>query len=259
MGTGSDASSRRRRWWETYPARGLLFLGIVWSIAGAFLVLQNALPALFDAALMRGLVSPDLAVNSKLQEEAARRCAEPEPARADRQATADAATLQRTRYAAFQMGFGFGTAAVARSSGAVQPELIAPVMQEVRRQAMALGVPAPELPVSRHMATEVGEFADSLEADPQCTAARLTSRYTPAHGHLYKLGTVVGSSVPYCVKAQCTAYAAQVRRYGQAAGVPERLWLPMAQGSLAGVPGANAREKTFRVVADLDEHIRSGR
>jgi len=124
---------------------------------------------------------------------------------------------------------------------------------------MALGVPPPELAVIRHMAEAVGEFTDSLEQDRQCTAARLASRYTPAHGHIYKFGTVVGSSVPYCVQAQCTAYATQIRRYGQAAGVPEHLWRPMAQGSLAGVPGANAREKTFRVVADLDEHIRTGR
>ena len=259
MSTAPNASSSRRRWWETHLARGLLFLGIVWSISGAFLVLQNALPALFYTAVVRDWVSPDFTVNSKLQEEAARRCAEPEAARTNGRTALDAVTLQRARYAAFQMGFRFGTAAAAHSSGAVQPELVTPVLQEVQRQAMALGVPTPELPVVRHMATAVGEFADDLEADRQCTAARLASHYTPAHGDIYKFGTVVGSSVLYCVKAQCAAYAAQIRRYGQAAGVPEHLWLPMAQGSLAGVPGENAREKTFRVVADLDDHIRTGR
>ena len=258
MGTALDAPSGRRPWSETHLGRGLLFLGIVWSIAGAFLVLQNALPELIQQAVMHGWVSPEHVVNSKLQQEAARRCVEPAAARGGR-AAVDAATLQRTRYAAFQMGYGFGTVVVAHSSGTVQPEQVARALQEVKSQAMALGVPAPELPVIRHMAQAVGEFTDSLEEDRQCTTARLASRYTPAHGDLYKFGAVVAASVPYCVKAQCTAYATQIRRYGQAAGVPERLWLPMAQGSLAGVPGPNVREKTFRVVLDLIEHIQTGR
>ena len=33
---------------------------------------------------------------------------------------------------------------------------------------------------------------DHLEADPQCVAARLTRRYGPRYGYLYKFGAVVG-------------------------------------------------------------------
>ena len=124
---------------------------------------------------------------------------------------------------------------------------------------MVLGVPPPELPVIRHMAAALGEFADDLEMDRQCTAARLASRYTPAHGNIYKLSVMVGFSVPYCVNGRCTAYAVQIRRYAQAAGVPEHLWLPLALGSLDGVPGTNATEKTARIIAGLDDHFRSGR
>jgi hypothetical protein len=254
MGTALNASSGRRRWSETPVARGLLFLGIVWSIAGAFLVLQNALPELIQQAVMQGWLSPEHVVDSKLQAQAARRCAEPAAARS----AVDTATLRRTRYAAFQMGYVFGTAVVAHASGTVQSEQVARALQEVKGQAMALGVPAPELPVIRHMAESIGGFTDSLEEDRQCTTARLASRYTPAHGDLFRFGAVVAASVPYCVQAQCTAYATQIRRYGQAAGVPEHLWLPMAQGSLAGVPGPNVREKTSRVVRDLTEHIKTG-
>ena len=260
MGATLNAKSGRRRWSETHLGRGLLFLGIVWSIAGAFLVLQNVLPELLHQSVLRGWVLPDLTINSQLQEEAARRCAEPGAARANGQAAADAATLQRTRYAAFQMGRGFGMAAGARFSGTVgQPERIALLLQEVRGQAMALGVPTPELPVIRHMASALSEFADDLEADRQCTVARLASQYTPAHGHIYRFGAAVGYAALFCVNDVCGAHGAQIRRYGQAAGLPQHLWLPMAQGSLAGVPGADAREKTFRVLADLDEHIRAGR
>lgn len=255
MGTTSDARSGRGQWPETRLARGLLFLGIVWSIAGAFLILQNGLSTLIDQVLLRGWVSPDLAVNSKLREEAARRCAVPDAART----AIDAATLQRARTAAYQMGKHFGMAAVARSSGTVQPELLGPILLEVRRQAVALGVPPPELPAIRHMATELGEFTDDLEADRQCTASRLASRYTAAHGEIYRFGTVIGYAMPSCARDRCAAFGVHIRRYGQAAGLPEQLWLPMTQRSLADVPGPDAREKAFRVVLELDEHIRAGR
>jgi hypothetical protein len=203
----------------------------------------------------QGWISPNIAINRTLDEDALRRCAEPDAERP----VLSSSVLQRARYAAFRMGFGFGTAAVARTSGNAQPELITRALRDVQFEATALGVPMPELPVIRNMATVLGEFADELEADRQCTAARLASRYTPAHGSIYKLGTVVGFSVPYCVNGLCAAYAVQVRRYAQTAGVPEHLWLPLAQGSLTGVPGVNASEKTIRIIAGLDEHFRTGR
>jgi uncharacterized protein YchJ len=210
--------------------------------------------------MKQGWLSPEIAAKRDLEKEAARRCAEPAAASTGKPIAADPATLQRARYAAYTMGLRFGTAAVASSASTPQQrDLIATVLREVQSEAAALGVPAPELPAIQHMATVLVEFSDSLDADRQCTAARLASRYSPAHGNAYKLGSVVGFSVPLCVNGPCTAYAVQIRRYGQGAGVPERVWLPLAQGSLSSVPGANAREKTFRVLADLDEHFRTGR
>jgi hypothetical protein len=229
-----------------------LFLGIVWSIAGAFLVLQNLLPELLHQSVTRGWVSPDLAINSQLPDERSpSRSGAGQWAGRGRRGHAPAHAIRR-----IPDGQGFGIAAGARFSGTGQPE---PLLQEVRGQAMALGVPTPELPVIRHMASALSEFADDIEADRQCTVARLASQYTPAHGHIYRFGAAVGYAALLCVNDVCGAHGAQIRRYGQAAGLPQHLWLPMAQGSLAGVPGADAREKTFRVLADLDEHIRAGR
>lgn len=255
MGTASDARSGQQRWPETRLARGLLFLGIVWSIAGGFLLLLNGLPMLTDLVLKRGWLSPEIAIDNRLREEAARRCAQLDTARI----ALDGAALQRARYAAYQMGKHFGTAAVARSSGAVQPELLDPLLQEVKRQAMALGVPSPDLLPIRHMATELGEFMDDLEADRQCTATRLAGRYTPAHGEIYRFGSVVGYALPACARDRCAAFGVHIRRYGEAAGLPEHLWLSMTQRSLADVPGPTVREKAFRIVLALDEHIRTGR
>jgi hypothetical protein len=114
------------------------------------------------------------------------------------------------------------------------------------------------LQVIGHITSALAEFAHDLSVDRQCTAARLASRYTPAHGHIYRFGVVVGYAALYRINEVCGAHGAEIRRYGQAAGLPESLWLPMAQGSLTNVPGTNAREKTLRVLAGLDEYIRTG-
>jgi hypothetical protein len=144
MATALNARSGRRRWLETRLGRGLLFLGIVWSIEFAFLVPQNVLPLLLDQAIGWGLVSQEFTTDRQVRDEAAQRCAEPETAPTKGQTTADAGALQRARYAAFQMGRGFGIAAGTAFSGqSGQPERIALLLQEVRSQAIALGVPAP--------------------------------------------------------------------------------------------------------------------
>jgi hypothetical protein len=102
---------------ETRLGRGLLFLGIVWSIEFAFLVPQNVLPLLLDQAIGLGLVSQEFTTDRQVRDEAAQRCAEPETAPTKGQTTADAGALQRARYAAFQMGRGFGIAAGTAFSG----------------------------------------------------------------------------------------------------------------------------------------------
>jgi hypothetical protein len=260
MGAALNARSGPQRWSETRLGQGVLFLGIVWSVAGAFLVLQNVLLTVFAQAVVLGWLSPEITASRHLQEEAAQRCAEPGAERVDGPAAADEETLRRARYAAFQMGMGFGMAAGAPFSGTVgQLERIALLVQETRDHAMELGVPPPELPEIRHLASALSEFTDDLDADHQCTAARLASRYTPAHGDIYRFGAVIGYAAIFCVNDVCGAHGAQIRRYGQAAGLPELLWLPMAKGSLTGVPGVDARERTFRILTDLDEHIRAGR
>jgi hypothetical protein len=252
-----------RRWTETRLGRAILFLGIVWSVSGAFVVLQTGLPALLAVAVDRGWVGTDLFADGSRSGEAreraaALRCATAAPNGVA--AVADAAALQRARHAAFQMGRGYGIAAGATYSGLnVQPDLLAQQMQEVREGAAALGVPAPKLPVIRHMATALSEFSEDLEMDTQCTASRLAARYAPVHGHLYRLGVVVGYAALGCINGVCGAFGREIRHYGQLAGVPEPLWRPLAQGSLDDISGANAREKTFRVLAGLDRHIGTGR
>jgi hypothetical protein len=65
----------------------------------------------------------------------------------------------------------------------------------------------------------------------------------------------------YCINDLCDLHGAgpEVRHYAQVAGVPEHLWMPIARGSLADIPGTSAREKTFRLLATLDEYMATSR
>jgi hypothetical protein len=263
MGETSLARFGGRRWTETRLGRVALFLGIVWSVSGSFLALQSGLPALLAVAIDRGWVGTELFADGSRTKEArektaALRCAAAAPSGVT--TVADAAALQRARHAAFQMGRGFGiVAGVTYSVTGMQPALLAQQMRKVRDMAAALGVPAPELPLIHHLAGALSEFSEALEMDDQCTASRLAGRYAPVHGHLYRLGVMVGYAAIGCLNDVCGAFGREIRHYGQLAGVPEPLWRPMAKGSLDDIPGANAREKTFRVLAELDRHIATSR
>ena len=261
MDAASDARTRRRPWSETHLARGLLFLGIVWSIAGTFLVLQNGLVSLSAHGIGIGIIPPELASSSAMREEAARRCGDPwtQGAGSGARTAAESAALQRAALDAYRMGRGFGITAGSVFSGLSRPtDGGSALLQEVRGQAIALGVPPPELPTIRYTATALSEFADAVQADRQCTAARLAGQYTPRHGHLYNLGVMIGYAALFCMNDVCGAHGPEIRRYGQATGVPEWIWLPMATGSLAAVPGTDAKQKTSVVLGALDEHIRTG-
>jgi hypothetical protein len=254
------AKSGRQRWTQTRLGQALLFLGIVWSIAGAFLLLQDGLFAIMDRAIQYGLISPDLTFNRSAPDNVALHCPKLGGGPGDEQLVTNAAVLQRARSAAYQMGKSFGLAAgKAFSDQGVQSEKIAPVLAAVGVMANALGVPAPELPSIRHMSSALSEFAADLWADHQCTAGRLAGRFTPAHAELYRFGVAVGYSAFYCINGVCGVLDTEMLRYGRDAGIPQQLWLPLARGSRSDVPGADTQEKTLRIVKDLDDYVRAGR
>jgi hypothetical protein len=112
----------------------------------------------------------------------------------------DDATLRHSRFAAWEMGKGFGVVAAFLGGGGPGTALL---LQKVREQAIALGVPAPELPQPRHVVDFLIELSADLAADRQCTAASLSSRYTTAHGNLYRFGVAVGYAAMDCAHDLC--------------------------------------------------------
>ena len=69
---------------------------------------------------------------------------------------------------------------------------------------------------------------------------------------------MIGHSEFYCLKGRCGAFATEIRHYGQRAGVPDHLWLPLARGSLDGVPGDGTVERIAWLMARRNEHMRAG-
>jgi hypothetical protein len=232
-------------------ARGLLFIAIVWSIAGAFLALEFGWSELLHQSIRAGWVREDRVLPIQVC-----RPQDIDAQEATASSPVDPAAMRQVRYATWMLGQRFGLAAA--MAGASFPETeTAPLLEDLQRWAATLHLPTPAPPKIQHIVNQFIEFGDHLEADPQCVAARLTSRYGPRYGYLYKFGAVIGHSFLARVLGVGGSFAVQIQFYGQGAGIPQELWSPMAQDSPAHLPGADPREKTIGAMARLDEYIRT--
>lgn len=232
-----------RRFLERLPGRVILFLGIVWSVSGAFQTLELGLPELVAVAVRRGWFDPDMVAGSNRPKEAresaaAARCAATTAIPAD----ADPVARRHSRQAAFHIGLSLGMAAEMHARLQPRQDLIEKEMEETRQRAAALAVPAPPLPSVNHYATALGDFATYLEQDPACTASSLMLKYGPDNGRLYRFGAVLGYSALACSYGICGSFAREIWYYGRLTDVPEPLWRAMADGSLNDVP-VNDRAK----------------
>ena len=262
MTTEAGSPSSHRSWSESRLGRGLLFLGVVWSIAGAFLLLQVGLPEIVARVFKAGWIPNELAMPKTSRPDAASTCADisSSSSPAETGVGADQAVLQQARYLSWKLGFKLGFAAAVASAGIAEDTQLAKLMEERQPLAEALGVQAPKLPEIEHFATALHEFEVYIEADPQCVSAQLARQISPQHGALYKLGAVIGIAMVYrtAVPEGGAVFVPQIRRYGELTAIPQALWWPMTQDSLNNLPGADSREKILALVNRIDEHIRQG-
>jgi hypothetical protein len=207
--------------------RVLLFVGIAWSIAGAFQLLSSGGPWLLDRAVKAAWI-PDGLVAPRPQQPVD--CSAAVQGIQTREL--DETTLSRTRVAAYQLGFDLGLFSGARNAGSGVQEPPS-LLQERDRLARELAVPLPAIPPLRQLANALHEFEVYVAADPECIGARLSAGYTREHDALYRFGAFVGHSVTYRGMAPEVGplFVPALRRYGQAAGLPERVWRPLAETS----------------------------
>jgi hypothetical protein len=230
--------------------RALLFVGIAWSIAGAFQLLTRGGPWLLDRAVKGGLV-PDRLVAPRPR---AVDCTAAVQGMAKR--TLDDATLRSARVAAYQMGFNLGLFAGARSAGSKVAEPPS-LRQEQDQLALALAVPRPVASDVRQLADALHEFAVHVAADPECIGARLAAGYSPEHDALFRFGAFVGHSVTYRGVAPEVGpiFVPELRRYGQAAGLPEEAWRPLVAVS-AEKAGPRAWAEGSAIADRILAHVR---
>ncbi|MGH6918927.1 MAG: hypothetical protein ACREJ0_14625 [Geminicoccaceae bacterium] len=228
----------------------------MWSIAGAFLVLEFAWPALLRWSIGAGVLPEELAMPTQEQMPTALVCRQQE-VDAEEAATVDVEdplAMREMRYASWMLGQQFGFAVSMANAGEADTQTVT-LREDLQTWAAMLRLPTPTPPESRHLVSQLNDFTDHLVADPQCIAARLTRRYGPRYGYLYKFGAVVGYEIPLRAWDIGGPFALQIQFYGRKAGIPQELWQPLTLGSLADLPGAHPRDKVIRLVERIGEHI----
>jgi hypothetical protein len=231
---------------------GLLFVAIVWSIAGAFLLLQHGVPQLFHRLLVAGWIPAELTLPDRGSVPVAAHCDELKMAPAPGPAQpADA------RFGGWKLGQEVGFAAGMANLG-YDHEQLARVMEGVDARARALGVPEPVLPEIRHVAYALVEFQEFVRTDPQCVAAVLAHRFGEVAARDYRFGLIVGYVAPLRAKGFPTLFPAEIAHYGRLAGAPEPLWRPLTQESLVVPSGKVGPEAVWDIVERLDGHFATG-
>ena len=241
---------------QTPLARGALFVAIVWSIAGAFLALESASNQLSNRAMRAGWLPAELVQGTSLMP-ATLVCRQQdvnavEAANVDLN---DPIALRDARSASLNLGLIFGFATAVSNLGLTDTQMAAR-RENLERRAAMLHLPVPVAPKSQHILDQQFDFHTNLEADPQCVAARLTRRYGPRYGYLYKFGAVVGYAIPERgVLNAGPVFALEIQLYGRGAGIPQELWLPLTFDSLADLQGADSGDKVTGVVNRLSDYI----
>lgn len=256
--TSHPPDSVRWRPTQTRIGRALLFVAIVWSIAGAFQVLFYGFPWLLDRAVKDGWIADTLVTVKPLKPNDCVTQIQNTP-----QPALDATGLRRTRVAVYEVGFILGLATGARNAGAAGEADPAPSREARAALALELGLPIPEIPPLHRTADALREFEVHMAADPQCIGARLAKGFSVQHDALYRFGALAGHSMVYRSAAPQVGalFVPALRQYGKAAGLPEHVWRPLTDPP-SGQPGpqaqAEARAVVGRIHAYLQDEIASG-
>ena len=232
--------------------RGLRFVAIVWLISGAFLALQVGLPELTHRLVVAGWIPTDLALPKADPAVVPSACGKAMDGFAS--STPDPSIVQHARFASWKLGHNLGFAAGMANLGGT-PDQLAPLMRDIAALGSALGVPAPRLPEIRHVGYAFAEYQDFIRTDPQCVAAILAARLGETAAHHYRFGLVVGYVVPARAAGAGALFPAELRHYGQLAGIPATLLEPLTQETLPGPTDAAPAQLLASIVEQLDSYI----
>ena len=211
--------------WRARAKRAVVFLAIVWGVAGSFILFE--LIALHGTDLALGIPALErftmsAAVTSSTS------CAAPT---GEHSRAADSQlTPAQVRSFAWLMGLNTGRDAVVRQwvdSDVQQPNQYE---QAAATSAGFLSVPAPDRFVPRRVAEAHREFIPFVESSDRQTARQLAMTYGPAACETYKLGALWGYAavVRPMVPGERGLFAPEIRHHATRIALPEDLWTPLA-------------------------------
>lgn len=235
----------------TRTGRALIFVAIVWSIAGAFLALNIGIPALFYKAVHSRWIPDSLVLPNAAKLSA--HC----PKENESSVKLDDAKLREVRYAAWQMGFELGYVTALANIGRLDVARRSESIEWLPNIARALNVPVPLLPEIGQSANALHEFAVHIETDPQCTAVGLSQHYGENERAIYKLSAYIGHSAAsrIAVPEYGALFVPNIRHHAKSANVPEKLLQPLLQDSMGGKPPG---EEMRAAVSRLGEYFKTG-
>jgi hypothetical protein len=238
--------------------RGLiLFLAIVWSIALAFLLLEQGSQELLDWAFRSGTIAADLGM-PRASPKAAEKCAaEVHTLNESPRRKPDADALRQDRVTAWKMGYGFGFAVALGDAGMIDEARREELLNGIATISQALHVPAPTAPPLARSITAIPDYGQLIEDDTSCTAAFLTKEYGTDMNHVYKLGAVIGFAVVYRIACpECgVLFAPQIARHAADAGLPSDAWQAFTQRPAQDSSMEERQKKTMGLVVQIEQHL----
>lgn len=235
--------------------RPVLFLGIVWSIGGAFLLMETVSGKLLDAVLAGR--TGDMSIAIPRQSPAARLHCEQVlkdlPPRA-----LEPQALAQSKYAAWRLGQQLGSAAALVGSELASSDMVSNVLKNSNGLTNYLGVPSLRVPERGRTAYAVRDFSVYLQEDPQCIAAAFEVRYSPQHAALYKFGAAVAMASFYRQVPEIgEVFGPEINTFGSAASVPALLWQPLLQPHISVPPGTDLKQAIGAIIARIDQGVKA--
>ena len=186
----------QRRFFHSRFGRVLLFITIVWTVAGSL---------------------------------AAKTCS------VEVEGGHPAASPSEVRAAARLRGLKCGRNALARQYASVDPKTLAPGLKDIETIANVLSVPPPQVFVPGQVASANTEFVAFVESNSNETARSHALKHSSEVCHLFKLGTLWGyaSLVRSSLPGERAIFAAEIGHHAKSATLDRSFWQPMTQSTNA--------------------------
>ena len=234
------------RFFHSRLGRVLLFIAIVWTVAGSFVAIEIAALGGMDFLMAKPEWTGELVLSHATRD--SKTCSvevEGGPPLA--------ASPSEVRAAAWLMGLKCGRDALARQYASVDPKTLAPGLKDIETIANVLSVPPPQVFVPRQVASANTEFVAFVESNSNETARSLALKHSPEVCHLFKLGTLWGyaSLVRPSLPGERAIFAAEIRHHAKSATLDGSLWQPMTESTKASA----TKEEIFRADAAVTEGL----